>query len=57
MTSHSKNLIDNIFTTNLSNIHSGLILNDLSDHLPIFLIIYVNTNIITEQMSYIIQRE
>ena len=38
ITSHSKTLIDNIFTTNLSNIHSGLIINDLSDHLPIFLI-------------------
>ena len=31
-------MIDNIFTTYLSNIHSGLIINDLSDHLPIFLI-------------------
>ena len=38
ITSHSKTLIDNIFTTNLSNIHSGLIINDLSDHLLIFLI-------------------
>ena len=38
ITSHSKTLIDNIFTTNISNIHSGLIINDLSDHLPIFLI-------------------
>ena len=38
ITRHSKTLIDNIFTTNLSNIHSGLIINDLSDHLPIFLI-------------------
>ena len=38
ITGHSKTLIDNIFTTNLSNIHSGLIINDLSDHLPIFLI-------------------
>ena len=38
ITGHSKTLIDNIFTTNLSNIHSGLIINDFSDHLPIFLI-------------------
>ena len=38
ITSHSKTLIDNIFTTNLSDIHSGLVINDLSDHLPIFLI-------------------
>ena len=28
ITGHSKTLIDNIFTTNLSNIHSGLIIND-----------------------------
>ena len=39
ITGHSKTLIDNIFTTSLSNIHSGLIINDLSDHLPIFLIL------------------
>ena len=38
ITSHSKTLIDNIFTTNISNLHSGLIINDFSDQLPIFLI-------------------
>ena len=38
ITSHSKTLIDNLFTTNLSNKHSGLRINDLSDHLPNFLI-------------------
>ena len=36
ITSHSNTLIDNIFTTSLSNIQSGLIINDISDHLPIF---------------------
>ena len=37
ITSHSKTLIDNIFTTNLSSIiQCGLIINDMSDHLPIF---------------------
>ena len=37
ITSHSKTLIDNIFTTDLSShIHSGLIINDMSDHLPIY---------------------
>ena len=38
ITSHSKTLIDNLFTTNLSNKHSELRINELSDHLPIFLI-------------------
>ena len=36
ITSRSNTLIDNIFTTSLSNIQSGLIINDISDHLPIF---------------------
>ena len=37
ITSHSKTLIDNIFTSDLSSqIHSGLIINDTSDHLPIY---------------------
>ena len=37
ITSHSKTLIDNIFTSDLSSeIHSGLIINDVSDHLPIY---------------------
>ena len=37
ITSHSKTLIDNMFTSNLSSqIHSGLIINDMSDHLPIY---------------------
>ena len=47
ITGHSKTMIDNIFTTSLSNIglHSGLIINDLSDHLPIFLIFeYTHNN-------------
>ena len=36
ITSHSKTLIDNIFTNNLSTTQSGLIINDISNHLPIF---------------------
>ena len=37
ITSHSKTLIDNIFTSDLSSqIHSGLIINDMSGHLPIY---------------------
>ena len=38
ITSHSASLIDNIFTNNISSrCNNGLIINDLSDHLPIFL--------------------
>ena len=37
ITSHSATLIDNIFTNSLSfNFRSGIILNDISDHLPVF---------------------
>ena len=37
VTSHSTNLIDNIFTTDVVHeIQSGLLINDMSDHLPIF---------------------
>ena len=47
ITSHSKTLIDNIFTSDLSSqIHSGLIINDMSDHLPIYQITeYVHVEI------------
>ena len=43
ITSHSNTLIDNIFTTSLSNIQSGLIINDISDHLPTFQITETST--------------
>ena len=37
LTSYSATLIDNIFTNNLSqNVINGVVLNDLSDHLPVF---------------------
>ena len=39
ITSHTATLIDNIFTnsfTNLQNTQSGIIFNDISDHLPVF---------------------
>ena len=37
LTSYFTTLIDNIFTKNLAhNVLSGFILNDLSDHLPVF---------------------
>ena len=35
ITSHSKTLIDNIYTTDVTScIQSGLIINDMTDHLP-----------------------
>lgn len=41
LTSHSATLIDNIFTNNISrNSFTGLLVNDLSDHLPIFTLVY-----------------
>ena len=37
ITAHSGTLIDNIFTNHLTpNLFSGILINDLSDHLPIF---------------------
>ena len=37
LTSYSATLIDNIFTNNLApSVFSGIILSDLSDHLPVF---------------------
>ena len=46
LTSYSATLIDNIFTNNLThNVFSGIILNDLSDHLPVFA--YINDAILT----------
>ena len=37
LTSYSATLIDNIFTNNLSqNVLNGIVLNNLSDHLPVF---------------------
>ena len=39
ITHHSATIIDNIFTNNLEdNILSGLLINDISDHLPVFVI-------------------
>lgn len=39
ITSHSATLIDNIFTNIIDDkITSGLIINDITDHLPVFMI-------------------
>ena len=41
----SATLIDNIFTNNISALYdNGLIINDLSDHLPIFTLCYTDAH-------------
>ena len=45
LTSYSATLIDNIFTINISaSCDNGLIINDLSDHLPIFTLCYTGAH-------------
>lgn len=45
ITTHSASLIDNIFTNNMdNNMISGLIISDISDHLPVFIIYKCNYN-------------
>ena len=45
LTSYSATLIDNIFTNNISaSCDNGLIINDLSDHLPIFILCYTDAH-------------
>ena len=45
ITSHTATLIDNIFTNRLSyNVFNGIVLNDLSDYLPIFACFYKDFN-------------
>lgn len=46
LTSYSATLIDDIFTNNLAhNVLNGIVLNDLSDHLPVF--VYINDATLT----------
>ena len=65
--SHSKTLIDNIFTSDLSSqLHSGLILNDMRDHLPIYqiteyahcrnkkIIVYNNSQLMKKNLAVLI---
>lgn len=42
ITTHTATLIDNIFTNDPNNHLNGLLLNDISDHLPIFAILHGN---------------
>jgi hypothetical protein len=44
ITAHSATLFDNIFTNHLTqNLFSGIIINDLSDHLPVFVYVFSET--------------
>ena len=39
ITEHSATVIDNIYSNNMMNSHSGLLYKEVTDHLPVFLII------------------
>ena len=57
ITSHSATLIDNIFSNDIDQyIFSGLILSDISDHLPIFVISNDNEPL-TDEASYTVFRD
>lgn len=46
ITTHCATLIDNIFTNNIElNMVSGILVNDISDHLPVFVYFQVNNGI------------
>ena len=57
ITAHSATLIDNIFTNNTTvSLKSGLIISDISDHLPIFSVVfgdYLRKDIATALLSEI----
>ena len=53
ISSHTATLIDNIFTNQLSdNVFNGIVLNDLSDHLPIFACFYKDFNPHCQQKAF-----
>ena len=58
ITDHSATLIDNIFTNELdSKINSGLLISDISDHLPIFEVCkYPDINRISNQKHTLIRQ-
>ena len=59
ITCQSKTLIDNIFTSDVTSqchIQSGLLINDTSDHLPIFQMTDIGTNGNTNNSVYIKKR-
>lgn len=53
ITNHSATLIDNIFTNILDgNVASGILINDISDHLPIFMVYNVNSKIVNKNPTF-----
>ena len=53
ITSHTATLIDNIFTNQLSdNVFNGIVLNDLSDHIPIFACFHKDFNPHCQQKAF-----
>ena len=57
ITKESATIIDNIFTNELQRISpSGLIINDLSDHLPIFQIVIIQMMFILAEISIKLRR-
>jgi hypothetical protein len=50
-------LIDNIFTNNVKHFNSGILINDLSDHLPIFTILEDDNCLRENTEKYIFKRQ
>ena len=58
ITSYTETLIDNIFTNNIDNLMtSGLLFNDLSDHLPIFEIDFDDTWFEDHSNQFVVYRD
>ena len=58
LTSHTATLIDNIFTNNIDDIaKSGLLVNDISDHLPVFLLVHLEQSKTLPNYRWISYRE
>ena len=54
ITPTSATIIDNIFSNNITQdlLHKGALLVDITDHLPIFCILMVNSSILEERKEY-----
>ena len=49
ITYHTKTLIDHIYTNmTINQVNSGIVLFDISDHLPVFIVIKASCNIACE---------
>lgn len=54
ITAHSTTLIDNIFTNDISNsTKSGILISDISDHLPVFTVTEENLSQINVEKKYL----